>query len=238
MECLVLGVDWQGALAQLCLESVDDRWRCTWIASPATALERIMADAPDALLICNAADASLLDALSTLPPVRAPWVVTEQWTHAISDLTLSLDRLGELPALVDAWECGGLLPRLAQARLPMLQALSAYQLRSLGVPAGLRAWEFLPDMTALCTVHPALMDDLRHRLYPLIGRRCHLTPTCVERRLRLAVESTWNRSPVEVLEGYFGQSIDPERGKPTNKEFLCRMQERVALDALRQRLPV
>ena len=37
------------------------------------------------------------------------------------------------------------------------------------------------------------------------------------------------------LERFFGSSVDPDRGKPTNREFLFRLQERVTLGALRLR---
>ena len=38
---------------------------------------------------------------------------------------------------------------------------------------------------------------------------------------------------MDALERFFGQSIDPQRGKPTNREFLCRMRERLCFDAAR-----
>ena len=76
-------------------------------------------------------------------------------------------------------------------------------------------------------------EDLSARLYPLIARRHGITPAAVERSLRLLVESTWNRVPVSTLERFFGHSVDPERGKPTNHEFLAQLQQRLLLAAQR-----
>lgn len=101
------------------------------------------------------------------------------------------------------------------------------------MPRTLRAWAFLPEMAALTVVHPPLLTDVTHGLYPLMARRAQLTPCAVERRLRLAIESTWNRGDYDAIARFFGQSVDPERGKPTNREFLCQLQERLTLSARR-----
>ena len=70
-------------------------------------------------------------------------------------------------------------------------------------------------------------EDLSARLYPLIARRHGITPAAVERSLRLLVESTFTGSRLDALERFFGHSVDPERGKPTNKEFLAQLQQRL-----------
>ena len=62
-----------------------------------------------------------------------------------------------------------------------------------------------------------------------IAARHGMTAAGVERSLRLCVESTWMHGSLSALERFFGNSVDPERGKPTNREFLCRVQERLAL---------
>lgn len=126
-----------------------------------------------------------------------------------------------------------LLPALAAAHLPECTELARQLLTALGMPRTLRAWAFLPEMAALTVVHPPLLTDVTHGLYPLMARRAQLTPCAVERRLRLAIESTWNRGDYDAIARFFGQSVDPERGKPTNREFLCQLQERLTLSARR-----
>ncbi|MBQ7850307.1 MAG: sporulation initiation factor Spo0A C-terminal domain-containing protein, partial [Clostridia bacterium] len=139
------------------------------------------------------------------------------------------------PGQLAAWRLSGQLPVLSRLRQGKAEALARGLLHALGVPEKLRAWVFLPDMVALTAVHPPLMDDLAHRLYPLIARRHQMTPAAVERSLRLCVESTWSQGELARLERFFGSSVDPDRGKPTNREFLFRLQERVTLGALRLR---
>ena len=134
---------------------------------------------------------------------------------------------------------GAALPWLAPAVLRAAPAESKIRHAGIGV-GGMGAMDLAQlsasphcEVVALCAAHPVLMDDLRHRLYPLVARRHAMTPAAVERSLRLAVESTWSRGDLAKLERFFGHSVDPERGKPTNKEFLARLQERMALAAER-----
>ena len=41
------------------------------------------------------------------------------------------------------------------------------------------------------------------------------------------------RGSIGALDRFFGSSVDPEKGKPTNREFLCRIREHITLGALR-----
>ena len=47
----------------------------------------------------------------------------------------------------------------------------------------------------------------------------------MERSLRLCVESVWTSGQLRSLERFFGHSVDPERGKPTNREFIAMLEE-------------
>ena len=145
------------------------------------------------------------------------------------------DKDGRLPEIsqLPAWFSVLRLPALAAAHLPECTELARQLLTALGMPRTLRAWAFLPEMAALTVVHPPLLTDVTHGLYPLMAHRAQLTPCAVERRLRLAIESTWNRGDYDAIARFFGQSVDPERGKPTNREFLCQLQERLTLSARR-----
>ena len=129
------------------------------------------------------------------------------------------------PPLAPPFLLGGL-----DGELPEISQLPAW-FSVLRLPA--LAAAFLLEMAALTVVHPPLLTDVTHGLYPLMAHRAQLTPCAVERRLRLAIESTWNRGDYDAIARFFGQSVDPERGKPTNREFLCQLQERLTLSARR-----
>ena len=43
---------------------------------------------------------------------------------------------------------------------------------------------------------------------------------CIERSIRYAIEKTWEKGNYKKINQVFGYSVDRERGKPTNREFL------------------
>ncbi len=42
----------------------------------------------------------------------------------------------------------------------------------------------------------------------------------VERNIRYAIEKTWEKGNIENIFNVFGYTVDQEKGKPTNREFL------------------
>ena len=231
MVCMVLAEsaaqreDWQYAL-----ENVREDWRCLTAANARQARSLLMAEAVEVLLLCPGREsADCLSWLTARPPLAPPWV--------LGDGLSAPDGMAPPAALLPAWlarrRMDGLLPALSAVHHARAEQLAAALLRTLGTPPRLRAWEFLPDMLALAVVHPPLLTDLTHGLYPLIARRHGLSPAAVERSLRLCVESIWSRGSIDAQERFFGHSVDPERGKPTNREFLCRIQERLTFSLRR-----
>lgn len=235
MECLTVALTQEARESwRIALEDVGEAWRCALARDGAQALALMRAQPVQLLVLGRDPEArGLAERLLRRPVTAGPYIICDGWSHPVCDGTWRPAQAGELAEDVRARERDGLLPRSALLRLPELTCLSRGLLDSLDVSRRLRAWDFLPDMLALCAAHPVLMDDLRHRLYPLVARRHAMTPAAVERSLRLAVESTWSRGDLAKLERFFGHSVDPERGKPTNKEFLARLQERMALAAER-----
>lgn len=220
MNCVVLSTSpAERARYVLAVENLGDDWRCAACADVARAYEE--ARRADVMILCLGRVSSEL--LAGRPMASPPYLLGDQITHALVDGSVSVDNLSGLPAWLAGRERAGWLPRMAVARLPEMTCLARGMLRALSVPGGLGAWRFLPDMAALAALHPALLQDLRGRLYPLVARRHGMTTAAVERSLRLCVEAAWSRGRLEALERFFGQSVDPERGKPTNREFLQRV---------------
>ena len=231
MECIVLAeapahrqeIAWQ-------LEDLGAEWRCTGAASAEQA-RALLAEHPVQLAVLTACPsaAAFVRSMNTQPLLAPPYLLGTGFPAADG----MLPEITVLPTLLRTWKQAGRLPALHTLRLPETVRLARGMLHALGVPPGLRAWDFLPEMAGLTAVHPPLLTDMAHSLYPLIARRFAMTPGAVERSLRLCVEATWSRGDLTALERFFGSSVDPDRGKPTNREFLCRVQERVTLGARR-----
>ena len=234
MRCLILSLTRaQGLQWQTVLEGQREGWLCRVETDAEAAYALLCGGGLEVCVLCDSPEGRALAArLWERPPVTPPWLVAE-FPCPGADAVLRRDDAAALPALVELKESAGHVPRLALCHLPELNCLARGLLRQLGMRKELGAWRFLPDMAALAAAHPPLLHDLKDRLYPLTARRHGLRPGAVERSLRLAVESTWMRGSLPGLERFFGHSVDPERGKPTNREFLYRLQERLTLAAQR-----
>lgn len=223
MNVLVLAVsEAEGRTWQYTVENLGSDWRCG-IACTAEQATFRLSEWVDVLLLLGGEGDALLMQLRERPMLAPPYILGEDAPDG------ELPSVEDLPALLHAWRNEMYLPAMAQQHLQTAANMASALLRAMAVPPRLKAWAFLPEMLAWTVVHPPLLDDLQHGLYPHIGIRCGLSAAAVERRLRLCVESTWMHGSLAALERFFGSSVDPERGKPTNREFLCRMQERITL---------
>ncbi len=209
-----------GRAWQYRIEDLGADFRCTPLQHGEAALAL---PAEVLLLLPGGEGPSLLRRMRESPPLAPPYVMGEGAPDG------PLIPPEELPARMEALRREHILPALSWERLAATKRMAAALLHALGTPERLRAWDFLPEMIALTVVHPPLLRDLNHGLYPLAAARHGMTAAAVERSLRLCVESTWTHGSIDALERFFGSSVDPERGKPTNREFLCRMQERLTL---------
>lgn len=215
MEVIVLAPSTEiGQAWQYTVENLGENWRCTPVITAEAAFP-LLAGAEVLLLLPGEERAALLARLEKRPPLAPPFI--------LGGPDGDLPPAEKLPALLTAWREAGRLPALCRYHLPQAREMAAALLRAMDVPPRLRAWGFLPDMLALSVTHPPLLTNLRHGLYPLIAARHGMTPAGVERSLRLLIESTWTHGSLSALERFFGASVDPEKGKPTNAAFLRRM---------------
>ena len=216
-----------GQTWQYAVENLGAEWRCSPAVGAGECAALMEAGAEVLLLLPCRESEALLRAVTESPPLAPPFILGRDAPDG------PLPAPEELPGLLGRWRQDLRLPALADSHLPAAAEMAAAFLRAMAVPQRLRAWRFLPDMCALTVVHPPLLADLQHGMYPLVARRYGMTAAGVERSLRLCVESTWTHGSLTALERFFGSSVDPERGKPTNREFLCRVAERLTFSMKR-----
>ncbi|MBQ3405346.1 MAG: sporulation transcription factor Spo0A, partial [Oscillospiraceae bacterium] len=63
----------------------------------------------------------------------------------------------------------------------------------------------------------------------LVAEAHNTTASRVERAIRHAIELAWDRGNVDLMNRYFGYTIDVERGKPTNSEFIAMISDRLRM---------
>ena len=96
-------------------------------------------------------------------------------------------------------------------------------LSDLGVPDHLLGYAYLQCAIAIVVEQPECIYTVTALIYPNIARRFGTTASLVERAIRHAVESGWNRCDSAMRELYFGGKIRPGRQKPTNAEYIARI---------------
>lgn len=92
----------------------------------------------------------------------------------------------------------------------------------LGVPEHIKGSKYLAKAIGAVVENDDLIYAVTCELYPLVAEAFGSTPSKVERAIRHAVEVAWDRGDLDTLQKYFGNTIDPSKGKPTNSEFIAR----------------
>ena len=126
------------------------------------------------------------------------------------------------------------LPVLAREWEEQRLAIAGKLLDRLAVPPRLKGRRYMRVAAAALACSPALGASYRERLYPYVAGQCGTTPQAVERAVRTAVESAWLHGSLEGIQALFGLSVDADRGKPTNAEFLAMLAQHIREELARQ----
>lgn len=110
-----------------------------------------------------------------------------------------------------------------------LEVVVSNIMRQIGVPAHIKGYQYLRQGIILSVQEPELVQSVTKELYPSIAKQNKTTSSRVERAIRHAIEVAWDRGDVDVLNSYFGYTIQSTRGKPTNSEFIAMISDKLRL---------
>ena len=82
--------------------------------------------------------------------------------------------------------------------------------------------------------NPALIGGITKELYPDLAIKFDTTVSRVERAIRHAIEVSWNRGNWDYMEEIFGHSVDIDKAKPTNSEFIVTVADKLRLEIAKQ----
>lgn len=102
-------------------------------------------------------------------------------------------------------------------------------IHQIGVPAHIKGYHYLRDSIILSVNDPEYINSVTKLLYPTVAKMYKTTASRVERAIRHAIEVAWDRGNVDVLDSYFGYTINNGRGKPTNSEFIAMISDKLRL---------
>ncbi len=102
-------------------------------------------------------------------------------------------------------------------------------MHQIGVPAHIKGYHYLRESIILAVKNSEIINSITKLLYPTIAKSHGTTASRVERAIRHAIEVAWDRGDIDVLNSYFGYTIQNQRGKPTNSEFIAMISDKLRL---------
>ena len=103
-------------------------------------------------------------------------------------------------------------------------------LHQLGKPSHILGYQYIREGIMLIYESNRIVTLVTKEIYPQIAIRYNTTTTRVERAIRHAIEISCIRGDLKLMEKLFGNSIDFEKSKPTNSEFLTTIADRLRLN--------
>ena len=103
-------------------------------------------------------------------------------------------------------------------------------LHNLGIPSHVRGYKYIREGVMILYTSNNLVTMVTKDIYPEIAERFETTSSRVERAIRHAIEISWIRGDLKLMDELFGNSIDAERSKPTNSEFLTTIADRFKIN--------
>lgn len=104
-------------------------------------------------------------------------------------------------------------------------------LMELGVPTGILGHKYLVDAIRLAMENP---DSVRHMAkeggtYVVVAEVNKTVPSRAERAIRHGIEEGLRRTDYDVVQKYFGGTVHPDKGKPTNREYITALAQHLRL---------
>ena len=103
-------------------------------------------------------------------------------------------------------------------------------IHEIGVPAHIKGYQYLRDGIIMVVNNIEVINQITKQLYPDLAKKYKTTPSRVERAIRHAIEVAWNRGQLETVESIFGYTVNSNKGKPTNSEFIAMIADKLRLD--------
>ena len=103
-------------------------------------------------------------------------------------------------------------------------------LHELGIPSHIKGYQYIREGVGIIFEKPETIGGITKELYPELAQKFDTTVSRVERAIRHAIEVSWNRGDWKLMEEIFGNSVDIDKAKPTNSEFMVTIADKLRLD--------
>jgi two-component system response regulator (stage 0 sporulation protein A) len=110
-----------------------------------------------------------------------------------------------------------------------LEAQVTKIIHQIGVPAHIKGYQYLRSAIIMVVKNNEVINSVTKVLYPSVAKHYGTTSSRVERAIRHAIEVAWDRGDLDVLNSFFGYTVQNSRGKPTNSEFIAMIADNLRL---------
>ena len=117
----------------------------------------------------------------------------------------------------------------ADQQTPDIETQVTKIIHQIGVPAHIKGYQYLRTAILLTIQDSDIINSVTKVLYPSVAKKYQTTTSRVERAIRHAIEIAWDRGDIDTLNFYFGYTIQSDRGKPTNSEFIAMIADNLRL---------
>ncbi|MBR3198588.1 MAG: sporulation transcription factor Spo0A [Bacilli bacterium] len=111
-----------------------------------------------------------------------------------------------------------------------IQVSITKMLHELGIPSHIKGYGYIREAVNIIFENPEIIGGITKELYPELAFKFNTTVSRVERAIRHAIEVSWNRGNLDFMEELFGYSVDIDKAKPTNSEFMVTIADKLRLD--------
>ncbi len=144
------------------------------------------------------------------------------------DLNILMQRVKEVRQTKVTSNKGKLISSTSK-RFSDLELEVTNMIHEVGIPAHIKGYQYIRDSIMMSTDNMDVLSSITKVLYPSIAKKYKTTPSRVERAIRHAIEVAWNRGKADSLEELFSYTVNGNKGKPTNSEFIALLSDKLRL---------
>ena len=100
----------------------------------------------------------------------------------------------------------------------------------IGVPDHMIGYPYVISAVKMLLEDPSMINRMTTSVYPGLAAQFNTKAPRVERSIRNVIERTWITGDLGAIDKYFGNIVNPEKGRPTCSEFIARLANIVRME--------
>ena len=105
-------------------------------------------------------------------------------------------------------------------------------LHKLGMPSNIKGYYYVRSAILMVYENPDLIGSITKRLYPDLSVKFNTSTERIERAIRHAIQVSYDRGDINLMEEIFGNTISIDKDKPTNSEFIVTIADKLRLEVI------